>query len=385
MDNEDDDDISGRLHRIRAAQEAQRGAEESSDDDDDSLDDNHEAASSLQRKSQQLQLVQLGFTQDYSQSTDASATAPYCQQPSQPSPALIDHRSLLEKSSSAVAIVHEQWAQYGQRQKLVNQPLAITGYEYQTDPNCPFAPGGHLAQRPPLPPSRAEAPTPTASRAPSPASSSVSKKRKGRKSDSDKAEEAKLQKIIESVIDGFKPEFRDYIKCEEECDPKNQEDKEFYPVAKWLKIKKPTPRTLDLSTFSSVQIRRLALNSGVKGGGGMTLFQARKQIALAITMGTVYNDATIANPRTSSSERKVNTMMRITNACFNSEMKDRFIDLNDSKKRADYCGLTASIQSGPSYGLPVQQCHHRLCITVMCSVRSIRILMASLQHSCRKD
>jgi hypothetical protein len=78
------------------------------------------------------------------------------------------------------------------------------------------------------------------------------------------------------------------------------------------------------------------VNAGVKGGGNLTLFQARRKIALSISMGTAYNDETISNPKTSANERKVNTMMRITNACFHPDMSDRFIDLNDTKKRKDY-------------------------------------------------
>ena len=68
----------------------------------------------------------------------------------------------------------------------------------------------------------------------------------------------------------------------------------------------------------------------------MTLFQARRKIALAIHMGTVYNDNTIANPNTTAEERKVNTLMRLVNVCFHSDIRDKFIDLNDAKKRKDY-------------------------------------------------
>jgi hypothetical protein len=107
-------------------------------------------------------------------------------------------------------------------------------------------------------------------------------------------------------------------------------------VARWLKVTKPTPRRLDLSMFSSKQIRKLATQCGVKGGGTLSLFQARKKIAHIINMGTVYNDDTISNPKTTATERRCNTLMRITNACFHSDLKDRFIDLNDVKKRADY-------------------------------------------------
>ena len=138
------------------------------------------------------------------------------------------------------------------------------------------------------------------------------------------------------VVNNFRPEFKHKIECEEERDLKNLEDQELHLVARWLNVNKPMPHKLDLSTFNSKQIRKLAQNCGVKGGGNLTLFQARRNIAMSITMGTVYNDNTIANPKTTGSERRVNTFMRIINACFHSEMQDRFIDLNDVKKSSNY-------------------------------------------------
>jgi hypothetical protein len=173
------------------------------------------------------------------------------------------------------------------------------------------------------------------SRAPSPAAAPT-KKKSGKKTPEEKAEEDKLQQDIDTAVNTFRVEFREYIQCEEERDVKNLEDKEYYNVARWLKVNKPTPRKLDLSLFNSKQIRKLAQQCGVKGGGTLSLFQARKKIALVINMGTVYDDDTIANPKTSASDRKINTLMRITNACFHSDLRDRFIDLNDTKKRADY-------------------------------------------------
>jgi hypothetical protein len=202
-------------------------------------------------------------------------------------------------------------------------------------------------RRPPLAPATSSRPT---SRAPSPlipvpliraaspsvGSGSTATKTSKKKTPVDVAEEEKLQRNIDTVVSNFKPEYRDYIVCEDARDPKCHEDKEFYNVARWLKVNKPTPRRLDLAMFSSKQIRKLATNCGVKGGGNLTLFTARRKIATAITMGTVYNDNTIANPTTSADERKVNTLMRLINACFHSDMKDKFIDLNDAKKRKDY-------------------------------------------------
>jgi hypothetical protein len=134
-----------------------------------------------------------------------------------------------------------------------------------------------------------------------------------------------LQAVIKKVINSFRAEYRGKIVCKEEHDLNNIDDKELYNVARWLPINKPVPRRSDLATFNSKQIRRLALSCGVKGGSNWTLFQCRKKIAMSITLGTVYNDNTIANPNTTAVGQKVNTFMRITNACFHSDMKDKFI------------------------------------------------------------
>ena len=73
---------------------------------------------------------------------------------------------------------------------------------------------------------------------------------------------------------------------------------------------------LDIAKFSSKQIRKLAQQCGIKGGGNMTLFKARRAIAQYLDMGTVYNDNTIANPRTTADERRCNTLLRLINTCF---------------------------------------------------------------------
>jgi len=202
---------------------------------------------------------------------------------------------------------------------------------YRNDQTSPWAPAG-LMNRPPIAPSTARAPTPTSCQ-PSRSSSPVTKKKKAKRNPQ---EEEKLQADINMVINNFRADYKHKIICEEERDTKNVDDKELYNVARWLPVNKPVLRRLDLATFNSKQIRRLALSCGVKGGGNLTLFQCRRKIAVSITMGTVYNDKTIANPSTTAAERKVNTLMWIANACFHSDMKDKFIDLNDAKKRADY-------------------------------------------------
>jgi hypothetical protein len=168
--------------------------------------------------------------------------------------------------------------------------------DYRDDPFSPFAPGGMMYKGPsaiPTPRSRVPSPATTA-RSASPALSASGtapkKKKAAKKTPEDVAKEEELQKDIEKVIDSFKEEYRPYILCEEEQDLKNPLDKEFHCVAKWLPVNKPTKRKLDIAMFNSKQMRKFAQNAGIKGGGNMTLFQARKKIATAMNMGTVYND-----------------------------------------------------------------------------------------------
>jgi hypothetical protein len=352
-DDEDVEDVGSKLNRIRAAQQQHCGqdsddeSESSSNKDGDRRALNPGAQSNLSQvqhdQVQHHRLSQQGFSQDLSQASSQL----YCQQPSpayyQPSrgSTVLGHRSLLAETPPELAAVHTDWSMYAQ-QIAVLPPME--GADYLTDTHSPFAPGNYLGGKPPRAPSRApsRAASP-ATRVPSPANSTASsaqkeKKRppKKKKTAEEIEEEEKLQRDIDMIISHFKPEYKDSIECEDERDLKNLEDKEFHCVARWLRVNKPIPRRLDLSLFNSRQIRKLATQCGVRGGGNMTLFQARKKMALAINMGVVYSDKTIANPSTTATERKVNTLMRITNACFHSDLKDRFIDLNDAKKRADY-------------------------------------------------
>jgi hypothetical protein len=296
MDKEDEEDVGARLDRIRSRQEMLCGQDSDGDDSSDAPMIHLHAQSQPQEESSQEE----------------------------------------GPTSTQATIIGNAF-----------HSAPVPGAPSQGDPHCPFAPGGYMEKRrPPLaqpqPTSRApsqptsRAPSQPTSRAPSPASTTTATKASKKKTPLEIAEEEKLQRDIDTVVSSFKPEYRDYIVCEDARDPKCHEDKEFYNVARWLKVSKPTPRRLDLALFNSKQIRKLAQNCGVKGGGNLTLFSARRKIATAINMGTVYNDNTIANPTTSADERKVNTLMRLINACFHSDMKDKFIDLNDVKKRKDY-------------------------------------------------
>jgi hypothetical protein len=155
----------------------------------------------------------------------------------------------------------------------------------------------------------------------------------------DPMEDERINNLVATVLQHWQPEHNSKVEFCEEQDTKNAKtDPEFYQVAKWIVLFKGKPREerLDVANFSSSNIRKLALACGVKGGGNLTIFNARRKIAQSILSGSVYTDATIANPRTTAAERKINTNLRITNACFLPSKIQQFIELNDKKYRADY-------------------------------------------------
>jgi hypothetical protein len=321
MEDEDDEGVGARLSRIQQQRKKPSASSSSSSDEEEFGEKKRKSAPSP------IEVVlRAGLSQD-------SLPRPVVVKP--PLPVWSTHKAKPNRASPGTTLppLHQNQPPLDYRDDPFS-PFAVGGFMYKPPPSAVPPAAVPPAAVPPAAPSRAASPA-VSSRAESP-STDEPKKKKGKKTQQDIEEEAALQIDINSVIESFREEYRPYIKCVEEQDMKNQADKEFYSVAKWLTIKKPNPRTLDLAMFSSKQIRRLAFKSGVKGGGNMTLFQARIKIATAINMGTVYNEDTISNPRTEASQRKVNTLMRILNVCFHKSVKDKFIDLNDPKKRKDY-------------------------------------------------
>jgi hypothetical protein len=209
MEQDDDEDSIGtKLRRIEAAQKHR-----SQDSDDDSASDDDEDRAVLRGPSNMSQSSVLG-TSEVLESTVAEFTAT---------------------------------GHYGASSLAVS---AENGNLYLQDPFCEFA----ARARAPPPSKRFAGTSSTAgSRAPSPAAAPT-KKKSGKKTPEEKAEEDKLQQDIDTVVNTFRVEFREYIQCEEERDVKNLEDKEYYNVAQWLKVNKPTPRKLDLSLFNSKQM-----------------------------------------------------------------------------------------------------------------------------------
>jgi hypothetical protein len=113
-----------------------------------------------------------------------------------------------------------------------------------------------------------------------------------------------------------------------------------YNVAKEFVIKKgkPNEKRYDFADLSNSQLRKLCLQCNIKGAGSFSNWQALTSLASWATAGTIYQANNIANnPFTTATAKRLNTyMMRIVNVCFLSTMVQRFIDLNDRKKREDY-------------------------------------------------
>ncbi|CAB9526961.1 hypothetical protein SEMRO_1918_G305360.1 [Seminavis robusta] len=94
--------------------------------------------------------------------------------------------------------------------------------------------------------------------------------------------------------------------------------------------------TFDLAKFTSTQIRELCLKCQVKGGGNMKMFDARKEIARSIEMGTMYNDKTVSNLALDPLATKINTLVKLMNICFHPSIYPYFVSLNDSNNRKDF-------------------------------------------------
>ncbi|CAB9501858.1 hypothetical protein SEMRO_120_G058520.1 [Seminavis robusta] len=160
------------------------------------------------------------------------------------------------------------------------------------------------------------------------------KKKKEDEKNAKKAADAKQAQRIKVVIDKYDP-LKKQIVCGEE---ENPSDKEMYRVAKTLVYDKgePNEMTFDLTKFNSTQIRELCLKCQVKGGGNMKMFDARKEIARSIEMGTMYNDKTVSNLALDPLATKINTLVKLMNICFHPSIYPYFVSLNDSNNRKEF-------------------------------------------------
>ncbi|CAB9525800.1 hypothetical protein SEMRO_1728_G293970.1 [Seminavis robusta] len=160
------------------------------------------------------------------------------------------------------------------------------------------------------------------------------KKKKEDEKKAKKVADAKQAQRIKVVIEKYDP-LKKQIVCGEEENPR---DKEIYRVAKTLIYDKgePNEMTFDLSKFNSVQIRDLSLKCKVRGGGGMTMYDARKEIARSIEMGTMYHDTTVSNLALDPLAKRINTLVKVLNICFHPTIYPFFVSLNDSNNRKEF-------------------------------------------------
>lgn len=171
-----------------------------------------------------------------------------------------------------------------------------------------------------------------------------------RRADEKAAKEAEAERLltvrreIDSLLDKFTSDHYTCIEVHEEKKPRtggsgvNGNDDTDYSVAKWFVTRrgKPNEKRYDLLDFNHQQLRKLAGKCGIKAYGTLSTWNCRVQIAAFVRAGTMYKEHGIANPFTTGQEKRLNTYMRIVNVCFLPNMVQRFVDLNDSKKRQDF-------------------------------------------------
>jgi hypothetical protein len=148
---------------------------------------------------------------------------------------------------------------------------------------------------------------------------------------------AQVRLEIEVFVDRFQPEYYNCLEVQEEKKPGDKEDKD-YSVVKWFYVKKgkPEEKKYDINDFTIKHLRKLAGKCNVKGYSTLSIWNCRTNIAAFVTAGTMYKESSIANPFTDATQRRTNTFMRIINVCFSKNLVQRFVDLNDRKKREQY-------------------------------------------------
>lgn len=168
-----------------------------------------------------------------------------------------------------------------------------------------------------------------------------------RRADEKAAKEAEAERLvtvrteIDALLDKFQSDHYACIEVHEEKKPKTGggvNDDTDYAVAKWFVTRrgKPNEKRYDFLDFNHQQLRKLAGKCGIKAYGTLSTWNCRVQIAAFVRAGTMYKEHGIANPFTTGQEKRLNTYMRIVNVCFLPNMVQRFVDLNDSKKRQDF-------------------------------------------------
>ena len=186
------------------------------------------------------------------------------------------------------------------------------------------------------------APSPALIRAPSPSSRAPAPAMS--KSAKAQLERDELRRL-EHLVLNFSYKNKDRLICQEETEPtgKNGENGEHAGevllVARYITVgskAKNNFQKIDIERFSYKVIRKIAVNFGCKNVSSASKFECRRKMAIRLTSGTVYDLDKVANPVAEAADKKVNTYMRVINACFLPEFYDQFVHLNDAKQRVDY-------------------------------------------------
>jgi hypothetical protein len=179
--------------------------------------------------------------------------------------------------------------------------------------------------------------------APPVAAAAVTEEKAVRKKAKKKPSTARKHHLLLPPLSAFTYEFRDNLvfAMEENPDIKKGKGGDIGPFKVAIKAitgshAKKTYKEHNLKKLKSEQIRQFTLNIGCTRVGSMSTFLVRKEIALPIELGAIYNQVNMPSVRTTSDEKNLNSLMRIINSCFLPSTVDRLIMLNDIKKRTDF-------------------------------------------------
>lgn len=171
------------------------------------------------------------------------------------------------------------------------------------------------------------------------------KKRKAKKSEKEATSKKKSAATVRRVnplppqLEAFRCEHKKRLKFKEaeDPDPKNDAPVRIADSITTGSMAKNNFVEWKLSELKLDQLRRLATNFGCKGQGSASKFNVLKAIALKNDVGIHCDNIDGGpNPHTTPHDQKVNTLLRIVNACFLRENVDRLTSCNDKKKRSEF-------------------------------------------------
>ena len=155
--------------------------------------------------------------------------------------------------------------------------------------------------------------------------------------DQHEAKKRKLKPLPEKLARMTDRNF-ELIQCALEVDPNDKDNKGEQNVATTVTfppdVEGGSPVIYKIHSLTLDQIRKFCKLLGIKYVNNCTKFQCRRAIAVLLEYGqTLPNDG---SPRRFNEDRRVNTIIRITNVVFSSKFVDRFLCINDAKNRADH-------------------------------------------------